>query len=559
MIMLFSTLLLSAPATATSLSQRSSTTIEPGVTLIEYRVSSPSTDLWVLRIDLCSSGVYMESTRATSSTQSTGSWGSAQDLTVATNGDFYRTGPLRVYGDAVGGGVRWPADQTGRDSAYSGEWYWEHYGWIAFGHDWVELSHTGWVKEHVDGLSEGWQNTDLTPSLPPGTLALVSGFPELVVEGTPMVCDSPTASSCFPDRSDMRDRNPRTAMGLTEDRQTLILAVADGRTSSNSGLYGSELADIMGQLGAYEAFNLDGGGSSQLWVDGEGTINDYDGNNSGGGARGVANHWGVFAGGRDWLPERPGHCESAAPCGSIPPPGGIIDDRDACFRSFGGREYWRSDSRGYNGGLIWTNAFESDRPDNWAWWRLELEEAGTYEVFVYADADLSVFDDVEYVVAADGTEHSLRVDPSNSSGWLSIGTFDFAAGGEQWVAVYDDQSANPGSNQHIVADAVQLVRTGEWCGDGVCAEAELCSCADCPVSEELPGNDLDDDCDGSVDEVEDSGDSSGLSDDSTLPGPPGVAKRVGGCGCASGGSDRFGFWGLLGWISLRRRPRTPPP
>ncbi len=294
-----------AAALATTLSERSTVTLEDGVTLTQYRASSPSTDVWVLRVDLCADDVYIDATRDSVSYQTTGSWASTMDMTAATNGDFFKTDPVRVYGDAYGGGVRWASGHTGWDSAYSSEWYWEHYGWIAFGQDDVQFSHTGWVKDNIPGLAFGVDNSDPTPAPPKGMLAMVSGFPELVVEGVPMVCTDPEASDCFPDRSDMRDRNPRTAMGLTEDLSTFLLVVADGRTSDNDGLYGSELADIMGQLGAWEAFNLDGGGSSQLWTDADGYANDYDGNNNGGGARSVANHWGIFAGGRDYLRPAP--------------------------------------------------------------------------------------------------------------------------------------------------------------------------------------------------------------------------------------------------------------
>ena len=212
-------------------------------------------------------------------------------------------------------------------------------------------SHTGWVKDNITSLAYGVDNGDPTPAPPKGMLAMVSGFPELVVEGVAMTCADPEASDCFPDRSDMRERHPRTAMGITEDLGTFLLVVADGRTSSNAGLYGSELADIMGQLGAWEAFNLDGGGSSQLWTEGDGFVNDYDGNNYGNGARSVANHWGIYAGGRDYLPPRPGHCAAADPCGTIPPAGGIIDDAGACFRGFGDPAYWRDEASGYDGGL----------------------------------------------------------------------------------------------------------------------------------------------------------------------------------------------------------------
>lgn len=58
-------------------------------------------------------------------------------------------------------------------------------------------------------------------------------------------------------------RHPRTAAGVTEDGRTLILVVVDGRQPGHSiGVTLPELADIMIGLGAIDAINLDGGGSS---------------------------------------------------------------------------------------------------------------------------------------------------------------------------------------------------------------------------------------------------------------------------------------------------------
>jgi hypothetical protein len=558
------------PVGATTLALRSETTVQPGVVLREYRASSPATDVWVLVVDLCADGVYLDSTRHSDGTQSTGSWGADVEATAAINGDFYKTSPLRVYGDAVGAGVRWPLDQTGLDPDYADEWYWEHAGWIAFGQDRLTFSHTGWVKERAAelGVAEGWENGDLQPDPPDGTIALVSGFPELVVEGTVMTCADPEDSSCFPDRSDMRDRNPRSAMGFTEDHSTLFFVVADGRTSDDAGLYGSELADIMGQLGAWEAFNLDGGGSSQLWVDGD-YVNDIDGNNSGGGTRSVANHWGVFAGGRDWLPARPGHCETAPVCGTVGAGGGTIDDADTCFQTFGPREYWRQASDGNGGHLWWTNAWENTYPDNWAWWRTEMAEAGSYLVETYVEPDYSVFDDVEYIVVAAGTTTSVRIDPGGVEGWVPLGTFDFAAGSDQWIAVYDDQLTDPGSNQHIAADAVRLTRVGPWCGDGACDPDERCVCADCPPpTEELPDNGVDDDCDGAVDETgEDTGTSAdsgtaGEQGDSDTPDSangPGATRRAAAHPCGCGAGDGVNGWtvAMAGALWVGRRSRAP--
>ena len=62
-------------------------------------------------------------------------------------------------------------------------------------------------------------------------------------------------------------RNPRTAIGYTKDN-TLILLTADGREGASIGLTLNELAGLMQQLGCVNAMNLDGGGSTVMYVNG---------------------------------------------------------------------------------------------------------------------------------------------------------------------------------------------------------------------------------------------------------------------------------------------------
>lgn len=297
-----------ALASAVNITSESESQPYPGVTVVEGETSSPQTNFYAAFIELCHDYIHIDAS-ASNSTQTSGQWASSQGAQLAVNGDFFRWGSdgMYVYGDAAGGGQRWPSIHTGRDSAYSSEWFYERYGWIAFGEDFVEYSNTEWIKERWDdfGADQGWMPKTVTKEIPEGTEALISGFPQLVVEGEPIECSSPTSSDCFPDRSDMRDRHPRTAMGLTEDRTTFILLVVDGRSSSSVGMYGTELADLMGQLGAHVAINLDGGGSSQMWVEGQGTINSP----SDGSPRSVPNSWGVFAGSGGGLPRPPGSCD----------------------------------------------------------------------------------------------------------------------------------------------------------------------------------------------------------------------------------------------------------
>jgi hypothetical protein len=66
---------------------------------------------------------------------------------------------------------------------------------------------------------------------------------------------------------------PRTAVGVIDDNH-LVFVVVDGRSPGYSeGVTLTELAQIMTDLGATTAYNLDGGGSSTMYFDGE-VVND---------------------------------------------------------------------------------------------------------------------------------------------------------------------------------------------------------------------------------------------------------------------------------------------
>ncbi|MGF3054493.1 phosphodiester glycosidase family protein [Microbacterium sp. YY-03] len=62
----------------------------------------------------------------------------------------------------------------------------------------------------------------------------------------------------------MSARHPRTGVGFSEDGRTAYFVVADGRQSQAAGLTVPELGELMVDLGAWDAINLDGGGSSQM-------------------------------------------------------------------------------------------------------------------------------------------------------------------------------------------------------------------------------------------------------------------------------------------------------
>jgi len=101
----------------------------------------------------------------------------------------------------------------------------------------------------------------------PNVFDAVGGAPLLLRDGEPVgICNS----GC--------GRQPRTGVGVTATG-TILLVVIDGRQARWSlGPTVAEFADIMAELGAINALNLDGGGSSEMVVEGEVVNRPSDGN-----------------------------------------------------------------------------------------------------------------------------------------------------------------------------------------------------------------------------------------------------------------------------------------
>lgn len=91
---------------------------------------------------------------------------------------------------------------------------------------------------------------------------IISGGPYLVKNGEVFV--DMTAQKL----QSIGGRNPRTAIGYTKDND-LIMIAADGREGSSIGLTLVELANLMKSLGCINAINLDGGGSTVMYVNGQ--------------------------------------------------------------------------------------------------------------------------------------------------------------------------------------------------------------------------------------------------------------------------------------------------
>ncbi|NLL98596.1 MAG: phosphodiester glycosidase family protein, partial [Tepidanaerobacter sp.] len=95
---------------------------------------------------------------------------------------------------------------------------------------------------------------------------------------------------------DVPGTHPRTAIGFTADKKTIIMVVVDGRQAQSRGMTQQELAELMLSLGAYDALNLDGGGSSTMVVKPFDEIQPRVVNSpSGGVQRLIPNALGIFA------------------------------------------------------------------------------------------------------------------------------------------------------------------------------------------------------------------------------------------------------------------------
>ncbi len=94
-----------------------------------------------------------------------------------------------------------------------------------------------------------------------GAQQLLSFGPALITDGTISVDQDDEVGQAMAS-------NPRTAIGIIDDCH-YVFVVSDGRTDESEGLDLYELAEFMETLGVETAYNLDGGGSSTMYFNGQ--------------------------------------------------------------------------------------------------------------------------------------------------------------------------------------------------------------------------------------------------------------------------------------------------
>ena len=132
----------------------------------------------------------------------------------------------------------------------------------------LEIPHDGYVIVGPASLLEKFkvgEKVNLNISTSPdwhGVRHIVSGGPYLVKNGEVFV--DMTAEKL----GAIGGKNPRSAIGYTAENNLVLVAV-DGREGSSVGMTLMQLAKFMKSAGCVQAMNLDGGGSTVMYVDGK--------------------------------------------------------------------------------------------------------------------------------------------------------------------------------------------------------------------------------------------------------------------------------------------------
>ncbi|MEP6946029.1 MAG: phosphodiester glycosidase family protein [Acidobacteriota bacterium] len=114
---------------------------------------------------------------------------------------------------------------------------------------------------HADGVPPELKDDPMTF---PSQWDIVAGVPQLIRDGKiEITWEQEKTTKPF-----VETRHPRTAVAKLRDGKFLMITV-DGRTESSGGIGLQDLAEYLLSLGAVDAMNLDGGGSTTMFVDGK--------------------------------------------------------------------------------------------------------------------------------------------------------------------------------------------------------------------------------------------------------------------------------------------------
>ena len=238
---------------------------------------------------------------------------------------------------------------------------------------------------------------------------------------------------------DLTTARARTAAGYTASGALLLVAVSEA-----NGLTLPALAQLMVDLGAVEALNLDGGGSTALSAGGVALVSSF---------RPVATALRIRAAGDEGDGE-----------------GIVFDTGDAGYRETG--TWIESANAPFVGGTPSRLNAVGDGSDR-AVFTFAGIEARTYAVEAWWTASANRATNAPFTVYHDGVGQTVRLDqtPASTGGtWNRIGEFALAPGDS--LVVTDDASGTA-SPAYVVVDAVRLVPVGGTAAEPAPAPARL--------------------------------------------------------------------------------------
>jgi exopolysaccharide biosynthesis protein len=202
---------------------------------VDYqRFNRDALDVHVTRVDLTNPDIVVTATRESERGLRVSDYAKKTKAVVAINADYFDK-HMKPVGLTIGPCGVWEGT---KDT--------EREGVIAIGEGRVAI----YPQKEVLAEPEEWMDV------------AVSGWPMLVKNCTALTATELPGSDGF-----TRSPHPRTAVGVSGDGTTLYMVVADGRREGVPGMTLAKLARFMAEeLGSCSAINLDGGGSSAMWV-----------------------------------------------------------------------------------------------------------------------------------------------------------------------------------------------------------------------------------------------------------------------------------------------------
>ncbi len=93
---------------------------------------------------------------------------------------------------------------------------------------------------------------------------VIGGWPRILLDGESVAGRASAEEGTISRNAEVR--HPRTAIGVTRNRTTLLVVTVDGRSAASVGMTLVELAEYMKTIGAWDALNFDGGGSTTMVI-----------------------------------------------------------------------------------------------------------------------------------------------------------------------------------------------------------------------------------------------------------------------------------------------------